>query len=216
MKAAYRERLASLGGDTPGPGGGDPNQVPGTCTSHICAMDADGMTVSLTTTLLSLMGSGVVLPRSGILMNNGMMWFDPRPDSRNAIGGGRRPLSNMLPVLFVSDDGRTILAGGSSGGRRILASVYQMLAFLLDFGMTLEEAAHQPRIDVSGPASVGVDRRLDMDIFEAILRDGPAQSLEHAAAPLNFACPSFAMSFDGEFGGISDCMTPWSGAVAVS
>ncbi len=212
MKSAYRERLASAGAASPAPGQAE---GPATCTSHLCAIDADGMTVSLTTTLLSLMGSGVVLPRTGVLMNNGMMWFDPRPGTPNAIAGGRRPLSNMLPVLFESRDGRTVLAGGASGGRRILASVYQMLAFLLDFGMTLEEAAHHPRLDVSGPASVGVDRRLGAEIFEAILRDGPAQQLEHAAAPLNFACPSFATAADGEQAGISDCMTPWSAAVAV-
>lgn len=208
MKRAFAERLAGLGGSS------DPQLAAATCTSQVCAMDAEGMTVTLTTTLLSLMGSGLVLPRTGILLNNGIMWFDPRPDARNAIAGGRRPLANMLPVLFVSDDGATVIAGGASGGRRILSAVYQMLAFLLDFAMPLETAAHHPRIDVSGPLAVGVDRRLGRDVLAAIAGDGPARFLEHVAAPINFGCPSFALSRDGTFSGISDCMTPWSAAVA--
>ena len=106
--------------------------------------------VAMTTTLLSSMGSRVVLPKSGILMNNGVMWFDPRPNQPNSIAGGKRPLTNMSPIILRDGD-RPWFAAGASGGRRILASVAQMLAFVTDFGMTLEEAAHHPRIDVSDP-----------------------------------------------------------------
>ena len=55
------------------------------CTTHLTVCDKDGMMVAMTTTLLSSMGSRVVLPRSGVLMNNGIMWFDPRPEAKNAI-----------------------------------------------------------------------------------------------------------------------------------
>ena len=55
--------------------------------------------VALTQTLLSGFGSKVVLPSSGILMNNGMMWFDPRPEAVNCIAPGKRPLTNMCPVI---------------------------------------------------------------------------------------------------------------------
>ena len=212
MQAAYAERLtgASAAGTA-----SDTQLQPGTCTSHLCAMDARGQVVSLTTTLLSLMGSGVVLPRTGVLMNNGVMWFDPSGQSPNRIRGGSRPLSNMLPVLFVGHDG-TLLAGGASGGRRILASVYQTLAYVLDFDMPLEAAAHHPRIDVSGPLSAGVDRRLGSAVLQAVAAHGAAVPLEHAAAPLNFACPALARWCGGRFEAISDVMTPWSSAIAVA
>ena len=51
--------------------------------------------VAVTTTLMSSFGSRVVMPESGVLMNNGMMWFDPRPGAPNAIAPGKRPLCNM-------------------------------------------------------------------------------------------------------------------------
>ncbi|HEY8288308.1 MAG TPA: gamma-glutamyltransferase, partial [Acetobacteraceae bacterium] len=151
MKAAYAERLEGLGDADP--------LAAETCTTHLTVCDADGTMVALTSTLLSSMGSRVVLPQSGILLNNGVMWFDPRPDQPNSIAPGKRPLTNMLPIILKEGD-RPILAAGASGGRRILSSVMQMMTFIADFGMTPEQAAHHPRIDVSGPDGVTADRRL--------------------------------------------------------
>ena len=71
--------------------------------------------VAMTTTLMSSMGSRVVLPRSGVLMNNGMMWFDPRPGKPNSIAPGKRPLSNMLPVML--RDGKPSVDRGGRLGR---------------------------------------------------------------------------------------------------
>ncbi len=91
MREAYARRLSGLGAAAREPGD--------TCTTHLTVVDRDGMLVSLTTTLLSSMGSRVVLPTTGVLMNNGVMWFDPRPGSANPIAAGARPLCNMCPVI---------------------------------------------------------------------------------------------------------------------
>ena len=96
MKAAYAERLAGLGESEP-----DAAQ---SCTTHLTVCDAEGTTVAMTTTLMSSMGSRVLLPQSGVLLNNGMMWFDPRPGTPNSIAPGKRPLCNMLPIMLT--DGR--------------------------------------------------------------------------------------------------------------
>jgi gamma-glutamyltranspeptidase/glutathione hydrolase len=206
MKLAYRERLEGLGDADPLAGE--------TCTTHLTVCDQDGTMVAMTSTLLSSMGSRVVLPRSGILMNNGIMWFDPRPSQPNSIAGGKRPLTNMSPVILCNDDGPWF-AAGASGGRRILSSVAQMILFVTDFGMTLEEAAHHPRIDVSGPADVSADRRLPDDVLEALAADGPRELVEHGVMPINFACPN-AIQIDPDGGrvGISDVGSPWSAALA--
>lgn len=187
----------------------------GTCTTHLSAIDNDGMVVSLTSTLLGTMGSRLVLPGTGILMNNGAMWFDPRPGLLNSVAGGKRPLTNMLPVIHVGNDGR-LLAVGSSGGRRILASVYQMLSHILEFGMDLDAAAHQPRIDVSGPDRVAADRRLSVEIIEALrnANDDALDVVEHGPVPLNFACPSVIVKTRTDTVAIADTMTPWSAALA--
>ena len=66
---------------------------------------------------------------------------------------GKRPLTNMLPVILNDFNQSGIekpwIAAGASGGRRILAAVFQLLTFVADFGMSPDAAAHHPRIDVS-------------------------------------------------------------------
>jgi hypothetical protein len=132
-----------------------------------------------------------MLPRTGILMNNGMMWFDPRPGSANQIAASARPVNNMFPVIVTAADGDwPRLAAGASGGRRILASVYQTLAFSLDFNMDVGAAAHAPRIDVSGPDAVTADMRLPDDVLEALASRAPLKVLEYGVLPINFACPN--------------------------
>jgi gamma-glutamyltranspeptidase/glutathione hydrolase len=207
MQAAYAERLEGLGEAEPK--GAD------SCTTHLTVCDQDGMMVAMTTTLLSSMGSRVVLPGSGVLMNNGVMWFDPRPGSPNAIAPGKRPLTNMSPVIVADADGTPRMALGASGGRRILASVFQMLALTAGFGMSPEEAAHFPRIDVSGPEGATADRRLPAETLAALADLGPLEVVEHAVLPVNFACPnSIAIGPDGTRQGITDVMSPWSAALA--
>ena len=56
---------------------------------------------------------------TGILMNNGVMWFDPRPGRPNSMAPGKRALTNMCPVVALRD-GRAWFGVGASGGRRIL------------------------------------------------------------------------------------------------
>ena len=206
MKAAYAERLSGLG-ETEPPGADS-------CTTHLTVCDADGSMVALTSTLLSSMGSRVVLPRSGVLMNNGVMWFDPRPGQPNSITPGKRPLTNMLPVIL-KEGARPWIAAGASGGRRILAAVFQTVTYAADFTMRLEEAAHHPRIDVSDAEKVSVDRRMPGAVIEALRDDGPVEVVEHAVLPINFACPNLvAQNADGTRTGISDAASPWSAAVA--
>ncbi len=168
----------------------------------------------MTSTLLSSMGSRVVLPGTGILMNNGVMWFDPRPGQPNSIAPGKRPLTNMCPVI-IRDGDRPILAAGGSGGRRIMAAVTQMLTFVTDFAMTPAEAAHHPRIDVSDAETVHADRRLSAAVLAALAEAGPVEIVEHAVLPINFACPNLIeVKQDGTRTGISDVQSPWSAALA--
>jgi gamma-glutamyltranspeptidase / glutathione hydrolase len=205
LKAAYARRLTTLGDAEP--------QAAESCTTHLSTCDAEGNMVAITTTLLSSMGSRVVLPGSGVLMNNGVMWFDPRPGLPNSIAPGKRPLTNMLPVIL-RDGNRPWIAAGASGGRRIMAAVLQLLSFVVDFGMSAEAAADQPRIDVSGPDKVTADARLAPDILEALLADGPTDIVERGVLPINFACPSLLLEHGGTRVGISDAASPWSAALA--
>jgi gamma-glutamyltranspeptidase/glutathione hydrolase len=206
LRAAYAERLSGLGDAEP--------MAAETCTTHFTVCDEDGTMVAVTSTLLSTMGSRVVLPQSGVLMNNGIMWFDPRPGQANSIAPGKRPLTNMCPIILANED-RPILAAGASGGRRIMAAVFQMMAYVSDFGMEPQAAAHHPRIDVSGPDTITADQRLGDDVIGALRKVGPVEVVEHRTAPVNFACPNLILQRDdGTRTGISDVMSPWSAALA--
>jgi gamma-glutamyltranspeptidase / glutathione hydrolase len=207
LKQAYARRLATLGDAEP--------QAAESCTSHLTACDAEGTMVALTTTLLSSMGSRVVLPASGILMNNGVMWFDPRPGQPNSLAPGKRPLTNMFPIIM--RDGDTAWIGaGASGGRRIMAAVLQLVSFVADFGMTPQAAAEQPRIDVSGVDKVTADSRLAPEILRALRAEGALEIVEHGVLPINFACPNLLLQSGGGRVGVSDVASPWSAALAQS
>src|SRR5262249_35687890 len=146
LAGAYERRLRSMG---------DVERLDAS-TTHLTVVDRDGMMVALTTTLLSSFGSRFVSPSTGILMNNGIMWFDPRPGGPNSLAPGKRPLCNMCPVILARE-GRPWLAAGGSGGRRILAAVTQLLSFVVDFGLDAATAAHHPRVDVSGTGTISAE-----------------------------------------------------------
>lgn len=183
LSKAYADRLTKMGAeDVKGKGS----------TTHLATVDADGNMVSLTNTLLSRFGSRSVLPTTGILMNNGMMWFDPVPGKPNSIEAGKRPLTNMCPVIGTRN-GKGWFAIGGSGGRKILPAILQICSFISDFGMTLEEAFHQPRIDVSAPDKATADWRLDAKTIAAVSKVVPTTEVEAAAYPGNFANPIAVM-----------------------
>src|SRR5437763_734188 len=184
-----------------------PADLPPVCPSS-------GEPPALTTTLLSSFGSRYVLPQTGILMNNGVMWFDPRPGRPNSIAPGKRALTNMCPVV-ATRDGRARFGVGASGGRRILASVVQLASFVIDFAMTPEEAAHHPRIDVSGESGIAIDRRLPELVRERLAARAGATIVEHTVWPNPFARPNLVVrGEDGVNYGVPDVMSPWSAAVA--
>ncbi len=205
MSAAYRHRLEHLGHD------GD--RAGQASTTHISVADRAGNLVALTNTLLSPFGAKVISPRTGILLNNGIMWFDPRPGRPNSIAPAARPLSNMCP-LIATREGAPWFALGASGGRRILAAVVQMASFLVDCGMTLEAAAHQPRINVDGGKSVELDPRLGELVAARIAQDLPVQPVEAMLAPNHYANPLVALRDGGICMGAAQVLSPASGAVA--
>jgi gamma-glutamyltranspeptidase/glutathione hydrolase len=92
----------------------------------------------------------------------------------------------------------------------------QLTSMLIDYGMSLDQAWHTPRIDASGGDEVGVDARLDDSIREALAREFRIEDTEFVVLPTNFACPSAVMRDweSGENFGIADVMSPWSGAVS--
>jgi gamma-glutamyltranspeptidase/glutathione hydrolase len=154
----------------------------------------------------------VVSPSTGILLNNGVMWFDPEPGKPNSLAPGKRCLGNYCPVVGEIADGRRF-ALGASGGRKILGTVLQMASFLIDHGMTLEQAFHQPRIDMSGGERVIADRTLPHEVLEALAQAYPTTTARRSVFPYPFAVPAGVLREGDVNTGCTEIMSPWGDAV---
>jgi len=208
LNQAFNTRLAGMGDAA---GIAEAAQAP-SCTTHFSVVDRHGNMCSVTQTLLSIFGSRVVSPSTGLLLNNGIMWFDPEPGKPNSLGPGKRCLGNFCPVIGEGGDGRRF-ALGASGGRKIIGAVLQIISFLMDHGLTLEEAFHQQRIDMSGGPNVTADRTLPQPVIDALTQEFSTSTAARTNFPYAFACPA-AVLRDGEQNmGCTEIMSPWGDAV---
>jgi gamma-glutamyltranspeptidase/glutathione hydrolase len=160
----------------------------GDCTTHISVVDRQRNMVSLTHTAVSLFGSLVVVPGTGILLNDGMIWFNPEPGRANSVAPGKRALVNMVPVLGFRK-GEPYLTLGAPGGRRIVSAIPQVIATLVDSGCDLQEAIEAPRLHAESGDTL-VDDRVGAKALAALGRLGQrVVPREETYATLNFAKP---------------------------
>ena len=110
-----------------------------------------GNIVASTQTINSLFGARYIVPGTGMIPNNYMFVFDPRPGRASSIAPGKRITSSMSPVIVLRD-GKPVYALGLPGGLRIFPSVMQALSNLIDHGMTVQEAVEAPRVWTQGHA----------------------------------------------------------------
>ncbi|QND45651.1 gamma-glutamyltransferase (plasmid) [Rhizobium lusitanum] len=178
------------------------------CTSHLSVVDADGTMVSLTNTLLSRFGSKVVVPETGFALNNGMMWFDPRPGQPNSIAPASKPLANMSPIV-ATRDGVPELALGAAGGRQIVPAVTQILTYVAAYGLSLEDAFLSPRIDASG-TTIRVNRTAASDVAPTVASEFNVDVIEDTLYPVNFAVPSAVLHRNGINTGMVHPKNPWA------
>ncbi|OHE94293.1 gamma-glutamyltranspeptidase [Colletotrichum orchidophilum] len=123
-------------------------------TSQIAVADASGMAISLTTTVNLLFGSQLMVPETGVIMNNQMNDFSIPgasnhfgfiPSRANYIRSGKRPLSSIAPVIVEKPDGKLYFVIGSAGGSRIITAVIQNLHNVLDRNLTVPQSLAEPR-----------------------------------------------------------------------
>lgn len=113
-------------------------------TSHISIVDSYGNALSLTTTIETGFGSGVMV--AGFLLNNELTDFSlvPHWNGRmiaNRVEGGKRPRSSMAPTIVLKD-GKPVILSGSPGGSRIIGYVVQSLVALIDWNMDPAQAVN--------------------------------------------------------------------------
>ncbi|MFK8084223.1 MAG: gamma-glutamyltransferase [Granulosicoccus sp.] len=183
-----------------------------TCTSHLSTVDKQGNMVALTHTLLNRFGSGVTLPRTGLLMNNAVSYFDPRPGYPTTMQPNRRiNASNICPVIATCNNVAKF-ALGASGGNHIMPAVAQVAALMLDFNLSLEDAMHHPRLDASDRDSVRADPELGPKVLAALASQHKLEISQQLVFPKLYACVSGVAREKEQFTGLSDPSQPLAGA----
>jgi gamma-glutamyltranspeptidase/glutathione hydrolase len=131
-------------------------------TTHLSVVDGEGNAVSLTQTLGGFFGSTVVAPGTGVTLNSQMINFSTRPGLVNSMMPGKRMRSSMSPTI-VTRDGELLYVIGTPGHYRITTTMPEMLLFLLEFEMPLEEAMLQPRFALRY-TTLTDDHHTDLDL----------------------------------------------------
>lgn len=198
-----------------------PGQPPGAAddffrkhTTHIAAADREGNWVAITTTVNTTFGSKVVVPGTGVILNNQMDDFALAPgipnafglvgSDANAIAPGKRPLSSMSPTIVLKD-GQPVLTLGAAGGPTIISEVVWTIVRYVDQQMPLDEAIAMPRLHHQwSPDRVLCERKLDESIQQRLA------ALGHRVVPRDSIAVGQAISLDsasGQFVGVHDPRT---------
>jgi gamma-glutamyltranspeptidase/glutathione hydrolase len=180
---------------------GDPG---GTDTTHLAVADGDGNLVTLTQTLGLAFGSCIVVPTTGVLLNDVTMWMNPEPGTANSVGPWKRQLGHATPVVLLVD-GRPFVALGAPGGRRAVTAIFQVIVNIVDFGMDIQDAIGAPRIHCEGayPArpigptsrALHVDDRVPSEVLADLTSRGHEIHLAHETSTQNLLAKPLGIQF---------------------
>ncbi|NNL30300.1 MAG: gamma-glutamyltransferase [Gemmatimonadetes bacterium] len=155
------ERASTIGMDRATPSteiepGLGPAFSEGENTTHYSIVDAQGMAVSVTTTINSWYGSKVTVTGAGFVLNNEMDDFAAKPGTpnqfglvqgeNNAVAPGKRMLSAMTPSIVLDPSGELLMVTGTPGGSTIITTVFQTISNVIDYGMNVVQAVNAPRV----------------------------------------------------------------------
>ncbi len=191
------------------------DEIFGKHTTHFSTVDAEGNWVACTATINTGFGSKVVVPGTGIVLNNEMDDFSAQPGvanhfgligaEANAVAPGKRPLSSMSPTIVLKGD-EPVLAIGAAGGPTIISQTLLAIVNVLDFGMDLPDAIAAPRFHHQwSPDELKIESRIGAPVLGELKSRGQKLS---AGGPFG-ACNGVGRAVDGKgFTGASDPRVP--------
>jgi len=136
-----------------------PGLPPQSGTVYLTAADASGMMISYIQSNYMGFGSGVVVPDTGISMQNRGRGFSLEPGHPNQVGPRKRPFHTIIPA-FLTRTGGPVMSFGVMGGDMQAQGHVQMTVRLLDFGQNPQAAADGPRWKLLGDRSVMVEHHM--------------------------------------------------------
>lgn len=182
-------------------------------TTHFNVVDEARNMVSCTSTLGGHFGSAVVAKDTGVLLNNGVMWFDPEPGSIVSIGPGKRIMTAGTPTLVLRD-GEPFLAIGAPGGRRVISAIFQCLINVLDHGLRPQQAISSPRVHAEGP-QVEIDSRFSTAACAGLRRRGHELLVREETAAQSVLARPTGIMVDAGTGLLYGGATPFGPATAM-
>lgn len=187
-------------------------------TTHFSVADEEGNWVACTSTVNTAFGSKVIVPGTGVILNNQIDDFSVQPGvanffglmgaEANAIEPRKRPLSSMSPTI-VMKDGMPLMAVGAAGGPRIITSVLHVLTGLMDHGMSSDEAMAGLRIHHQwSPNELMVEKGVRDEVRVALVKRG------HRVREMSAGSIAHLVYFDEEEGFVGVADPRGEGAVA--
>ena len=140
-------------------------------TTSVSIADRHGNMICLTQSLGSPWGSTVVIPGTGVCMNNFMNWGDLNPKSPNHLVGGKRFAMCLTPSISTRD-GEAVLALGTPGSYGIMQTQPQAMVHYLDYGLNLRQAIEAPRARLQDGREVVLEDRVAPEVVEELRRRG--------------------------------------------
>jgi gamma-glutamyltranspeptidase/glutathione hydrolase len=150
-------------------------------TTHFSVLDRFGNAVACTLSVNTRFGSKILVPKTGIVLNNEMDDFAIYPSGNiyglvgndaNSLQPRKRPLSSMTPTIILQGDRPELIVGGA-GGPRIISATLQTILNVLDFKMPIKEAVEAPRIHHQWiPDELNVEDKLPPEIKRSLERRG--------------------------------------------
>ena len=145
--------------------------VPPSGTVYLATADASGMMVSYIQSNYMGFGSGVVVPGTGISMQNRGYGFSLQPGHPNLVGGGKRPFHTIIPA-FLTRDGKAVMSFGVMGADMQPQGHLQMVVRLIDYGQNPQTAADAPRWKIALDGSLLLEHAIAEDVARGLAQLG--------------------------------------------
>ncbi len=164
-----RSRAALIGERAGDPGHGAPKPGGTVCLS---AADESGMMVSFIQSNYMGFGSGVVVPGTGISLQNRGVGFSLDPEHVSVVAPGKRPFHTIIPGFAMNPDGTPLMAFGLMGGAIQAQGHLQLMLRILRYKQNPQAAADAPRWRIGAGREVAVENSFDPKTVEALRARG--------------------------------------------
>jgi gamma-glutamyltranspeptidase / glutathione hydrolase len=195
------------GGEVPGSG---PHTV------NVSVVDREGNAVSMTATQGYQFGAMVCIEGLGLVLGHGMSRFDFLPGHPNAPAPGKRMFHNMAPTIVMKDK-KPVAVIGMPGGPKIVTVTAQLIANLIDFGMSAEQTVTAPRVHTEGGEPIAVSSEVPESTVEELVAMGHTvrRGQDVGGPKTEIGGQANAITIDGKTGALAAASGHGPAAVAV-